>query len=177
MHRPAGQFPYTKNCTCVCGSPVRDIPPFLRGNGFHSRFPRQKGRGRENILCSSIFFDRKAKDLFSKDPVLFSTIGREGFALTIKMYFGIIARKKRKEFGLSQEKVAEYAGMTTQMYREIEKGKRSTAWEKWLIICAVLRIGVEDMLRLQECLLAEDEGKAELMKWLKAKQASETAGK
>lgn len=95
--------------------------------------------------------------------------------MTIKMYFGIIARKKRKEFGLSQEKVAEYAGMTTQMYREIEKGKRSTAWEKWLIICAVLRIGVEDMLRLQECLLAEDEGKAELMKWLKAKQASETA--
>ena len=52
-----------------------------------------------------------------------------GIFIKIRMYFSIIVRKKRKELGLSQEKVAEYAGMTAQMYREIEKGKRSTAGE------------------------------------------------
>lgn len=79
-------------------------------------------------------------------------------------------QKKRKELGLSQEKVAEYAGMTTQMYREVEKGKRSTAWEKWLVICIILHIGVDDLLSLQKILLAEDENKKELMKWLKARE-------
>jgi len=93
----------------------------------------------------------------------------------IRMYFSIIAQKRRKELGLSQEKVAEYAGMTTQMYREIEKGRRSTAWEKWLIICACLHIGLEDILLLQEFLSAEDENKAELTKWLKTSR--ETSGK
>lgn len=90
------------------------------------------------------------------------------------MYFSIIVRKKRKELGLSQEKVAEYAGMTAQMYREIEKGKRSTAWEKWLLICMILHIGIDDILSLQKLLLAEDENKKELVKWLKASENAST---
>ena len=90
------------------------------------------------------------------------------------MYFSIIVRKKRKELGLSQEKVAEYAGMTAQMYREIEKGKRSTAWEKWLLICMILHIGINDILSLQKLLLAEDENKKELVKWLKASEEALT---
>lgn len=90
-----------------------------------------------------------------------------GIFIKIRMYFSIIMQKKRKELGLSQEKVAEYAGMTTQMYREVEKGKRSTAWEKWLVICIILHIGVDDILSLQKILLAEDENKKELIKWLK----------
>ncbi len=90
------------------------------------------------------------------------------------MYFSIIVRKKRKELGLSQEKVAEYAGMTAQMYREIEKGKRSTAWEKWLLICMILHIGIDDVLSLQKLLLAEDENKKELVKWLKASENAST---
>lgn len=90
------------------------------------------------------------------------------------MYFSIIVRKKRKELGLSQEKVAEYAGMTAQMYREIEKGKRSTAWEKWLLICMILHIGINDILSLQKLLLAEDENKKELVKWLKASENAST---
>lgn len=94
--------------------------------------------------------------------------------MKIRMYFSIIARKKRKELGLSQEKVAEYAGMTAQMYREIEKGKRSTAWEKWLVICAILHIEVDEILSLQKILLAEDENKKELMKWLKASEKTLT---
>lgn len=90
-----------------------------------------------------------------------------GIFIKIRMYFSIIVRKKRKELGLSQEKVAEYAGMTAQMYREIEKGKRSTAWEKWILICMILHIGIDDILSLQKLLLAEDENKKELIKWLK----------
>ena len=90
------------------------------------------------------------------------------------MYFSIIVRKKRKELGLSQEKVAEYAGMTAQMYREIEKGKRSAAWEKWLLICMILHIGIDDILSLQKLLLAEDENKKELVKWLKASENAST---
>ena len=83
-------------------------------------------------------------------------------------------RKKRKELGLSQEKVAEYAGMTAQMYREIEKGKRSTAWEKWILICMILHIGIDDILSLQKLLLAEDENKKELIKWLKISENAST---
>jgi len=90
------------------------------------------------------------------------------------MYFSIIVRKKRKELGLSQEKVAEYAGMTAQMYREIEKGKRSTAWEKWILICMILHIGIDDILSLQKLLLAEDENKKELIKWLKISENAST---
>ena len=90
------------------------------------------------------------------------------------MYFSIIVRKKRKELGLSQKKVAEYAGMTAQMYREIEKGKRSTAWEKWILICMILHIGIDDILSLQKLLLAEDENKKELIKWLKISENAST---
>lgn len=90
------------------------------------------------------------------------------------MYFSIIVRKKRKELGLSQEKVAEYAGMTAQMYREIEKGKRSTAREKWILICMILHIGIDDILSLQKLLLAEDENKKELIKWLKISENAST---
>ena len=90
------------------------------------------------------------------------------------MYFSIIVRKKRKELGLSQEKVAEYAGMTAQMYREIEKRKRSTAWEKWILICMILHIGIDDILSLQKLLLAEDENKKELIKWLKISENAST---
>ena len=90
------------------------------------------------------------------------------------MYFSIIVRKKRKELGLSQEKVAEYAGMTAQMYREIEKGKRSPAWEKWILICMILHIGIDDILSLQKLLLAEDENKKELIKWLKISENAST---
>ena len=90
------------------------------------------------------------------------------------MYFSIIVRKKRKELGLSQEKVAEYAGMTAQMYREIEKGKRSTAWEKWILIYMILHIGIDDILSLQKLLLAEDENKKELIKWLKISENAST---
>ena len=90
------------------------------------------------------------------------------------MYFSIIVQKKRKELGLSQEKVAEYAGMTAQMYREIEKGKRSTAWEKWILICMILHIGIDDILSLQKLLLAEDENKKELIKWLKISENAST---
>ena len=94
--------------------------------------------------------------------------------MKIRMYFSIIAQKKRKELGLSQEKVAEYAGITAQMYREIEKGKRSTAWEKWLLICMILHIGIDDILSLQKLLLAEDENKKELIKWLKISENAST---
>lgn len=76
-------------------------------------------------------FSTKRQNIFSRNFPSFSydkEIG--GIFIKIRMYFSIIVRKKRKELGLSQEKVAEYAGMTAQMYREIEKGKRSTAWEK-----------------------------------------------
>lgn len=97
-----------------------------------------------------------------------------GILVKIRMYFSIIAQKKRKELGLSQEKVAEYAGITAQMYREIEKGRRSTAWEKWLLICMILRIRIDDILSLQKLLLAEDENKKELMKWLKASEEALT---
>lgn len=98
----------------------------------------------------------------------------EGIFIKIRMYFSIIVRKKRKELGLSQEKVAEYAGMTAQMYREIEKGKRSTAWEKWILICMILHIGIDDILSLQKLLLAEDENKKELIKWLKISENAST---
>lgn len=64
--------------------------------------------------------------------------------------------------------------MTAQMYREIEKGKRSTAWEKWLLICMILHIGIDDILSLQKLLLAEDENKKELVKWLKASENAST---
>ena len=94
-----------------------------------------------NLILQST--DKKEKHIFLKFSFLFSTIRKIGGILVkIRMYFSIIAQKRRKELGLSQEKVAEYAGMTTQMYREIEKGRRSTAWEKWLIICACLHIGL-----------------------------------
>ena len=67
-----------------------------------------------------------------------------------------------------------YAGMTAQMYREIEKGKRSTAWEKWILICMILHIGIDDILSLQKLLLAEDENKKELIKWLKISENAST---
>lgn len=117
------------------------------------------------------FFRQKGK-IYSLEIFLPFLYDKEtgGIFIKIRMYFSIIMQKKRKELGLSQEKVAEYAGMTTQMYREVEKGKRSTAWEKWLVICIILHIGVDDLLSLQKILLAEDENKKELMKWLKARE-------
>ena len=91
-----------------------------------------------------------------------------------RLFLSSAVQKKRKELGLSQEKVAEYAGMTAQMYREIEKGKRSTAWEKWILICMILHIGIDDILSLQKLLLAEDENKKELIKWLKISENAST---
>lgn len=120
-------------------------------------------------------FSTKRQNIFSRNFPSFSydkEIG--GIFIKIRMYFSIIVRKKRKELGLSQEKVAEYAGMTAQMYREIEKRKRSTAWEKWILICMILHIGIDDILSLQKLLLAEDENKKELIKWLKISENAST---
>ncbi len=62
-------------------------------------------------------------------------------------YFGQLIRGKRKEKGITQERLAEIVGISTTYLRSVEYGKHSITWKIWLKICLVLHLDINDIMK------------------------------
>ncbi len=56
---------------------------------------------------------------------------------------GTYLKSARLELGLTQEQVAERAGISVTFLRKIEHGKSSVSWNNWLKIFYVLKLDFE----------------------------------
>lgn len=64
----------------------------------------------------------------------------------IRVAFGKIVRKKRKELKLSQEKLAEKADIHTNYLGSVERGERNIALENIYAIAIALNCSPKDLL-------------------------------
>ena len=64
----------------------------------------------------------------------------------IRVAFGKIVRKKRKELGFSQEKLAEKADIHTNYLGSVERGERNIALENIYAIAIALNCSPKDLL-------------------------------
>ncbi len=62
--------------------------------------------------------------------------------------FARMMRKRRLEMGITQEKLAEFVGISTTYCRKIEKGKYSPTWHIWLRICTVLNLDMAEIEKI-----------------------------
>lgn len=60
----------------------------------------------------------------------------------LDVIFGAIVKNKRQQLGITQEKLAELAGISIVYCRDIEKGKSRSSWVIWVKICVVLKIDI-----------------------------------
>ena len=83
--------------------------------------------------------------------------------------FGAIGNKRlaiRKQAGLTQNEVAELAGLSDRTYADIERGTVNMRIETILRICKALRITPDDILTEENVVLSERQ--AELLEILNA---------
>lgn len=60
----------------------------------------------------------------------------------VQKYFGEKVRERRLRFGLTQQQLGDFAGLSKQAINDIEKGRRSTLVTKAIKIAACLETNV-----------------------------------
>lgn len=78
---------------------------------------------------------------------------------TFLQVMGIRIVRRRKELGLSQEAVAELAGLTTQTISTAERGVKAMRPENIVKLCAALRVTPNDLLLGESVSDAADAGR------------------
>jgi len=70
----------------------------------------------------------------------------DGFieAELLKMDFGRLLTRLRREHNLTQEKLSELTGISDVYLRKIERGKCSAAWTIWLSLCTALDVDIAE---------------------------------
>lgn len=64
----------------------------------------------------------------------------------LDVIFGSIVKNKRLQLGITQEKLAELAGISIVYCRDLEKGKSRSSWVIWLKLCVVLKIDINSII-------------------------------
>lgn len=64
----------------------------------------------------------------------------------LDVIFGAVVKNKRKQLGITQEKLAELVGISIVYCRDLEKGKSRSSWVIWVKICVVLKIDINSII-------------------------------
>ncbi len=72
--------------------------------------------------------------------------------MTLLEKFGIAVRVRREELGISQELLAELAGLHRTYIGSIERGERNVSLKNIIKICSALKIKPSDLMKALDAL-------------------------
>ena len=63
----------------------------------------------------------------------------------LKMKFGRLLSRLRREHNLTQEKLSELTGISDVYLRKIERGRCAATWVIWLTLCTALNVDISSI--------------------------------